>query len=527
MGRRFAIGVVGAGPKGTYALDRLATGLVRQRPDVAIEVHVFEPHRDLGAGPVYDVAQPHYLRLNYANREVDMWNDGAGPSLVQWLESHHPHLASPHDSAPRAIVGEYLRNGFERVMSRLGEHAAILFHRTAATRVQREHGTWVITTVDDEPVTVDSVLITTGHGSRSSRVTGLEGSDFIDSVYPVADSGLDQIAAGSRVAVRGLGLTAIDAALALTEGRGGRFDPSDSPIPTYRPSGHEPSVIAAYSRTGITMTPKPSYVRATYAAYDSERARRRCSDVLRDATDPVTALSAFLADASARLVPDENRTSISDPRHAVSHAVHVAYGTAPRTHDDALAAAWRSVYPSIVDAVLAHRFDRHWDQFATLTRQMERIAFGPPAANAARFAALVEAGVVDLGVASDPRVTRTTTGFTLETATATRCVDVLVNAVIAAPGVGREPAPLFAGLLDDGHVRRTAHGEGIAVDRNSRAIGANGRRSPGLAVIGRMTDGATLGNDTLSRTLHDFPDRWATACLADVARTGEDRRVTA
>jgi len=529
MGGRYAIGVVGAGPKGTYALDHLATRLEPERPDAAVDVHVFEPHRDLGAGPVYDVRQPHYLRLNYANDQVDMWKGAAsGPSLVEWLQSHHPDLASAHDSAPRAVVGEYLCEGFERIVSRLERIAAIHLHRSTVSQIRRGNGRWTITSVDDQPVAVDSLLITTGHESRRPRRTGLEGPNYIGSIYPIAESGLDRIAAGSGVAVRGLGLTAIDVALALTEGRGGRFDHSTAPIPTYRRSGNEPGVIAAYSRTGIPMTPKPWQVHATHVVAPAATIAQWCTDALRGAHEPVAALAAFLDEASSVPVADSTRAAaVDDPHRAVGHAVGVAFGTEPPTRDAALAEVWRGAYPSIVDAAVSRLFDEQWDELALLARRMERIAFGPPAVNAARFAALVEGGIVDLRAARNPRVSRTTSGFTLDTGIVTRRVDTLVNAVIAPPGVGGEPSPLFARLLDDGHVRRTGHGEGIDVDRDTRAIGRDGRPTPGLAVIGRMTDGATLGNDTLSRTLHDFPERWATTCVADIRRTSDDRRVTA
>lgn len=522
MTHQRSIGIIGAGPKGMYALDCLATELDQRGAADTLDVHVFEPHPDLGAGPVYDRRQPHFLRLNYANRQVDMWADAAsGPSLVAWLRVHRPDFADPDDSAPRAVVGEYLRNGFDRVVARLERRACVRVHRTAATGVRRVNGSWSIASSDGDTA-VDAILLSTGHASRRTRPSGLEGPNHVDAVYPVAASGLDRIPAGSSVAVRGLGLTAIDATLALTEGRGGRFDWSTSPIPHYQPSGREPSTIVAYSRTGLTMTPKP--VRSTTSPPTHDDLASRCARVLRSASDPVGALGEFLDEVvAARL--GAARTTWADRGHDdVVDAVRVAYGETPCSPDAALGDTWRASYPAIVEATASRAFDDHWVEFAALTRRMERIAFGPPASNAARFASLVVAGIVDLDLARNPAVSRSGDGFAIDSGSGTRRVDHHVNAVIAPPGVGHEPTELFASLLDAGLVRTTDHADGIDVDRDARAIGANGEPTPGLSVIGRMTDGATLGNDTLSRTLHDVPGRWARSTLRDLGIITEDGR---
>ena len=67
---------------------------------------------------------------------------------------------------------------------------------------------------------------------------------------------MGQIPTGSRVAMCGAGLTFIDAALELTEGRGGRFHRGTDGALLYNASGNEPESIIPYSRTGLPMAPK-------------------------------------------------------------------------------------------------------------------------------------------------------------------------------------------------------------------------------------------------------------------------------
>ena len=54
----------------------------------------------------------------------------------------------------------------------------------------------------------------------------------------------------------GLGSTFIDAALELTEGRGGAFARNAAGALVYSPSGQEPAKILPFSRTGLPMSPK-------------------------------------------------------------------------------------------------------------------------------------------------------------------------------------------------------------------------------------------------------------------------------
>ena len=70
--RPLRVAIVGLGPKGLFALERLVHHS-RGLPAGSIELTIYEPHPAPGAGPVYDPAQPPYLRMNFAAELVDMW----------------------------------------------------------------------------------------------------------------------------------------------------------------------------------------------------------------------------------------------------------------------------------------------------------------------------------------------------------------------------------------------------------------------------------------------------------------------
>jgi uncharacterized NAD(P)/FAD-binding protein YdhS len=72
------VAIVGLGPKGLYALERLLDHARDLGPAAGLEIDVFEPHPVPGAGPVYDPRQPEYLLMNFAAGHVDMWWPSGG-----------------------------------------------------------------------------------------------------------------------------------------------------------------------------------------------------------------------------------------------------------------------------------------------------------------------------------------------------------------------------------------------------------------------------------------------------------------
>lgn len=542
------IGVVGAGPKGLYCLERLAVELARAPSRGPLEVHVFEPHSVPGAGPVYDPTQPRYLRMNFATSKIDAWSSEPNhpvpgqqrPSLVQFLHMRHSSFDDPHGYAPRALVGEYLACVFDEVISALREHASVAVHAESVRSITMVEGHYVCETARQR-IACDEVVIATGHSSRTADevVTGRQhslGPYPIDRPGGVADIGPD-----GAVAVRGMGLTAIDVALALTEGRGGRFEDLDGQMGRFRyqPTANGPRTILPFSRTGRPMVPK-DHPRHGPVGASFDMTFERHGDTI---TGPTSSPTEALAAVEARLVEtgalaalsagsaacsvgglvahlgallDRRPAPTSCTIDAMVHDVEVAYGRREPGPDWALGTAWRLLYPAIVDLVASRRLDPVWDRFARLATEMERVGFGPPAENAARFLALVEAGVVDPSMAAGATLGQSNGSWLLRLGRRQVRVDHVVDAVLAPPGVGSAPSPVVRSLVDAGLARRMPRTSGLDVLDDGTCVGRCGAPSVGLAAIGRPTEGSVLGNDTLSRTLHDTPSRWARSVVRRV-----------
>jgi uncharacterized NAD(P)/FAD-binding protein YdhS len=547
------VAIVGLGPKGLFALERLLDHTGRGGARASLDVDVFEPHPAPGAGPVYDPRQPAYLRMNIAADQLNLWsadNAAVPPSerlaFTEWRRSQGPveGLASAR-YPPRALVGRYLADGFERIRRRVprGMRLALL---PLEVRAAHTDGTsWTVVAADGSTRVYDEVLVTVGHGTGAAPAepeSWPHAASLIPGVFPVARwLTADRVPPGSAAVVRGFALTFLDAALALTEGRGGAFEADAHPHRLrYVPGAGDVGVILPVSRTGRPMLAKPQPELAASVPELEEIARSGSERVLAlpEGLDLRVDLLPILADAVAanllaanprrpegerpRRVADAARDWLSTacdgfPPVAAHHAaddversLDVGSGLRPPDLPWALGHTWQSLYPALVERLggtgLSHRA---WPAFRRLAAEMERVAFGPPPVNAAKLLALIGAGTIDLDHVRGSRITTTNGVTSIGAGHARRTVDVVVNAVLPGPGVRDSGPGLLERLTADGHARVAPRRRGLEVTRDAACVGRDGRRTPGLSAAGRATEDWVIGNDTLNRSLHPHLDRWA------------------
>lgn len=515
------VAIVGFGPKGLFAAERLAHEA--QRADASMQVTIFEPHPVIGAGPVYDPRQPRFLRMNFASKHVNLWDPArgegeSGPSLVEWTLKRTDAASDPDGYAPRAVVGEYLHESAIRVLDQLSRSARVHVDPCEVRRVSRVPGGWQVAATDGRTLEVDDVLIATGHGSQLAD-PGRPPADAV--VYPVGrELGPDRIPAGSTVALRGMALTALDAVVTL-----GRRTPDT-----------RPERVVAFSRTGRPMLPKLA----------SPLSRERIDGILeparqtlRDASSTGAVGRAVVQGASfllASMGRHQNAAAsvlhviMSDARQptrrtvpdtALRRAIAIARGDRCWNAERALGEAWRFLYPDVVAWHAGHRL-AHRDRavFRRLCTELERLAFGPPVQVAEEFMQGVDDGWIDLAVAVNPTLEKRRRGWRVSTPRKRVDTDLLIDAVLPGAGIAPNPSPLFQHLLDDGHLRVRKGWPGVEVALDATAIGITGEPTTGLSVVGRPTEGSVLGNDTLDRTLHPHAALWA--CRV-TARAGQHR----
>ena len=171
------IAIVGFGPKGLYALERLLDHAAALPPHARLEVDLFEPDPNPGAGPNYAPDQPAYLRMNFAADLIDMWwpDSRAVPRSAQ-----HPFVrwrgGGPGSGAAypsRADVGEYLSAGFESLLRYAPRALTIRLRETAVDAVRANGGAWDVYAADALAGSYDEVLLATGHQQRAAGEPGV------------------------------------------------------------------------------------------------------------------------------------------------------------------------------------------------------------------------------------------------------------------------------------------------------------------------------------------------------------------
>ncbi len=554
------VAIAGVGPKGLFALERLLSHAAASAAGSALHVDLYEPHPAPGAGPVYDPAQPGYLRMNFAAEHLDLWcsDSRAVPgaerqSFVDWRRAEG--AGDPGERyPPRALVGRYLADGLARLRRGAPPGVVVALRAEAVTRVVHRGDTWTVQTGAGARDGYDEVLVAVGHRTAADPWPGADpwphAASLVPAVFPVTRHlSAARIAPGATVAVRGFALTFIDAALALTEGRGGTFHGGEHPYRLrYVPSPADAARIVPFARSGrpLLAKPEPALTAGLPALEEiSADARAAILDLpegfgLRERLPAILAAAAG-ASLDAAGAADERAVATArawlraacdgappptdlGPAAEIERSLAVGAGLRPADLPWALGHAWRAAYPALVTRLGGDGVpERQWPDLHRLAAQLERIAFGPPAVNAAKLLALVEAGRVDLRHVAGGRIAESGGATVVRGDGGELAVDAVVDAVLPPPGAGRSDSGLLEDLVAAGHARIAGGRRGLDVAPDAACIGADGRPTPGLAAIGRPTEDSVIGNDTLSRTLHPHADRWARRVVARAARRAPDR----
>lgn len=292
--------LIGAGPRGTSALERLLANWVPAGPDATLHIDVIDPY-PAGPGHVWQPGQSRLYLMNTQSfyptvipEDPDLARPLAGHTFDRWreLQQHQPHPSltaedraelsglGSADFPSRALYGRYLRSTLEELLSRLPAGATVDFHNTTATSVRHAAAPgpgddgrvrFDVGLADGAVLTVDSVVLALGHlesrlnpEQRDLQAAAEElGLLYLPPAAP-ADVDWSLVPAVKPVLVRGMGLNFFDAMGQLTEGRGGQFLPGENGGLSYLPSGREPLIIAA-ARRGT-----PYRAKATLAGYYPE-----------------------------------------------------------------------------------------------------------------------------------------------------------------------------------------------------------------------------------------------------------------
>ncbi len=441
----FSLAIVGAGPRGLWAVEELSR--VAYLHNLAFDITVFD-EREPGAGGAYSTEQSEHVRVNVWSSVIRT----AMGTFDDYRRSVLGEVQPLEDFPPRATVGRFLKASWEHVAAHLPSTCTLTFVRENVKDVAQ---------LED----FDHVLMVTGHEQASHPDSMLD---------PFTD--LEQVTAGSTVRLRGAALTAIDAILSLTLGRGGRIEDG-----TYIPSGNEPAHIYPTSRSGRFIQLKTAPATETEKRLLQPFASRitgvssveELKSVLVEATESISG-ETFTWDV-LKPAPD----ALSEFRESLAH---------PRRSQQVIGLVWRELYTAIIERF---SFDELvlTDEFKDLARLLETYAYGAPVDQVERLIAVAEAGILDFSYLADA------SGLD---------VDFTVDAVLAATGA--HPETLCAQVLEKVAPEQAPSHFAVTVRTQPNGMLPGQNR---FAFAGRMTEPYVLGNDSLSRTLHTVIPQWA------------------
>ncbi len=283
------LALVGGGPSCTYVMERLACVLPPLAASRPCEIDVFDRTGQFGAGEVHSPEQPVTSFLNRIVGQVAFAADesvvGAGPlldpgqrpTLHEWCRARFEETGDPvfdlrpEDWPKRYVHGLALREQFDRYVAilRASPGIRVRLHRAEVVDLA-EDGRRLRPVLADgtRAAAADHVLMLTGHSNnlpersprqrRWAEFARRHAARFVPAAYPLQTALPDEATGpGQVVGCAGMGLTAIDVVLHLTEGRGGTFEPLPEGGLRYRPSGREPDSIVAFSGSGLFTFARP------------------------------------------------------------------------------------------------------------------------------------------------------------------------------------------------------------------------------------------------------------------------------
>lgn len=583
----YKIAIVGMGPKGLFALERLIHEIHSAKKSAPIIIYIFEKSGRFGSGAVYDPDQPEYLMMNYPNRNIDVGAVGSNaqtgriPSFIEFLAQTELGDNSTNGFSPRGLVGKYLGYCFDMLASTIYDATKVVTIKSDVKSISKSDGRYCLKHDNvgghEAVIGIDQVLLTTGHDSWKGMcegkrtLTNPEGCD-IPYIYPITEN-LRNIPSSSIVAIKGLGLTFIDAVLGLTEGRGGAFRQTDTGKVLYEPSGLEPKKIVPFSKSGLPMVPRKGTegsvaYRPRYFTIEGIRDTVRIGKCIELEKNILPLLKKEVKFRYYRAlwkqlgyeVPDDYRnedleTTIENFHQSHSTIARFAYKNLYRpvtmerpdleisplayyryilmeaekgSESSPLMAAaltWGKVSNTFNGlysfgglTANAHR------EFDTMFRsKLNRISYGPPLQNAQKVLALMEHGIVDMNFAVAPQVRKLFQGWSVIGPDQRELIaDILIDARIPNNGSLSTWSGLFRGMRESGLIREyinqgkksysTACPE---IDRCGRAVGLDGHVDEGLTLYGTPTEGMTYDNDTLSRERNNFASAWALRCVEE------------
>lgn len=564
------IGIIGLGPRGGYALERLIVELAKQDCLSTIHISLFEATGNFGNGQVYDLVQNTSNWINITERALELEKRKtistkilkieSFPSYHEWIDKDFDSLSKDEIDTypPRAKIGKYLSNRFQSLIKPLIQAKIVSLHKEEVKKID-----WIaynqlkITTDSSIHDAFDEILITIGHQPTKlseqimdwdKYATNNDTVTLFKSPYPVAHYLQHKnLKPTSTIGIRGFGLAMIDVVRAIA-GKYGEFTMNDknNGSCTYQTKYEIKNMFIPFSLDGLPPVPKPLNARidswfepskTAILNFEKQIGNTQIQKEAKNTHFLIAAFTPIAANVFATVSNTINTQKVSQQeiekiiRHwlkdqsiehalitptnqAVEKSMHnfiaMAKGKAPVSLDYCIGQVWRHCQPTIYKA-LSHNecSDEVFAEIIALDEATKRYSFGPPVESIEQLLALTKAGILNLDMVKDPTIKTTNEGWQFEHSSKSITATIMIDSVLDSPKIKAVSSPLVQNMLDDGFIKVVHNDLGVTTTENGYLISSDENQKVPIALLGRLAKGTVIGVDAILECFGARPRQWA------------------
>ncbi|WP_170063250.1 FAD/NAD(P)-binding protein [Polaribacter porphyrae] len=569
------LAIVGFGPRGLHALENLFLELSKIKTSNKIDISLFETHKELGSGKVWDTQQADLNLVNISERGLQ---DLQGrneinyqqfvipnfPSYTDWcFENDRADKKDVDTFPPRNKIGNYLKERCKSILKVLEKENCVQTYNTLITDINQKKEKLILKDIDKNQYEFDEVLLTIGHQTteipkdiKKYQENALNGNFIcLPNVYPIQKI-IDFEAENKNIAIRGFGLAMIDAVRALTIGNGGKFvykKPTNFES-EFKTSNKIPNKIIPYSLDGLPVIPKPLSEKIDNQFAVSKEQLKAFENRIREVANNKENVrdNSFLIEEYAKITAniflniyyrrEEDDLTEEDIKNVIFkwltnqefkhkliqktniptekliyNYVQMACGKKKISLDFCAGQVIRhcqpTLYKSFSHAAISEEIIADVIQF---DEKMKRYSYGPPLESMQQLLALHKANILDFSVVDNPNIQFTKNGWIFEKDNHEIRVDCIIDSVLSSPELLKVNTPIIKNLLRNDVIQPIHSKLGIHTNTNGTIIFDDKKTNASISVLGRLAKGSVIGVDAILECFGPRVNDWAKGLVSRI-----------
>ncbi|NJB71754.1 hypothetical protein GGR42_002216 [Saonia flava] len=570
MANKRKVGIIGIGPRGGWAMENLVIELNKRNSLMQIHLLLFEETGKFGNGQVYDTNQIQSNWINISERILLLDERKAivltdiivpsFPSYHQWAAKDFEVLSKDQADTypPRAKIGNYLQQRFQSFVYPLIKINMVSLFQEHVEEVTIVNQNKISIKTDlNTYKEIDEVLLTIGHQTTKLSKQLVKWDNYsahneniklFKAPYPITEFlNDDELTHESVVGIRGFGLAMIDVARAIAN-KFGNFIPQDefTKVCTFESNHSKTPLLVPFSLNGMPPAPKPlnPFIDEWFEPTDEQISKFEYkignSSAQKKAANPNFLISAFTPIAAKiyaglaksyckgefsiheieKVIEEwlqnndfEHPTiipQIQSTKKTMQDFVNMAIGRKDISLDYCIGQVWRYCQPSIYEKLSFNKCSEQvFAEIIELDESIKRYSYGPPVESIQQLLALVDTGIIDLGMLNNPEFELTNEGWLFKLNGKTQIADFMINSVLDAPKIQDVNSSIVKKMLSNNLIEPIHDDLGVATDENGYVASNIKSNDVPIALLGRLAKGTIIGVDAILECFGERPQKWA------------------